>query len=155
MRKANRFIGAVGLGLISLAGCDAVQRWGKANNDLVQEALPEVSFVALLNNGRVTCAVSVQQTSLSLQEVLRRLNLPVTVTEDPSGAVRISSSTPDGARFSLVVTSLSLPSAQPGTPQAQTHVALEWESGADSKKGLQFLLDVAVANRRGEGSAQK
>jgi hypothetical protein len=150
MPRTTGLVCAIGVCLVSLAGCDTLARFGATTegNAGTNTGIPDVSVLALFNNGQVTVSISVEQASLSLQDLLRRIRLPVQVTTDPSGAVRISSSTPDGARFALVLTSVAVPSAQPGTPATQTHVALEWENAATSRQGVVFLLEAVVPGKR-------
>jgi hypothetical protein len=139
MGKTKGMIWTVGVCLLGLTGCNKFVATGTAEVKGVGGAvLPALSFAALLRDGHVYYSVSVQQTSESLQEILRKLGLPVSVTTEPSGVVRISSSTPWAERFNLVLR----------PDDTRTRVTLEWENGTASQQGSQFLLDLELKQAR-------
>jgi hypothetical protein len=58
--------------------------------------------------------------------------------------VRIASSTPDGSRFTLVVSAVGGPSA---TPNKETHVSIEWDKPADGPRGIQVLVQLEAERK--------
>ena len=103
MRRTGGVIGAAGMLFGTLVGCDALQKWGPIDTAAVAEAvLPALSFAVLAQNGQIYYSASVDTTSVSLQKALRELGLPVSISQDPTGGVRIASATPDGTHFTLV-----------------------------------------------------
>ena len=137
---------------LGVMGCDSLStRVGYNEAKAVADALvPAISFTALAADGHLYYAASVDTTSLSLQNLLRSLNLPVTVTRDPNGTVRIASAIPDGTRFVLVLQQAPVsPASNPGP--TQTHVFVEWQSGADPAHGFKMLADLEVQHKKQSG----
>jgi hypothetical protein len=133
-------------------GCDLLPQNGKVTaGALVQAVAPVLTFSALATDGHVYYSASVEATSQSLQNVLNALGLPVTVTQDPNGITRIASSTPDGQRFTLVVQAIG----SPGSTATRTNVVIEWDGTADSKKGMQILIELETKNgQKVQGAAK-
>ena len=137
MRKASAVVCVF---LATIMGCENLPKWGNFNAGAVAEAvLPAVSFAALAENGQIYYSASVDTTSMSMQKLLRGLGLPVSISQDPAGGVRIASATPDGTHFTLVVSSQG--SANAGQ---QTRVTIEWENAADSQHGFQMLAQLQM-----------
>ncbi len=130
---------------IGLSGCDVMPTTSALNAAALAESItPTLSFTALAANGQLTYTASIDTTSINLQNALRALGLPVSVTTDPAGNVRIASSTPDGSRFTLVVSAVGGPSA---TPNKETHVAIEWDKPADGPRGFQVLVQLEAEKK--------
>jgi hypothetical protein len=146
------FVVCVGIGLVAaaiIAGCDVLPRSNNINTTALAEAVtPGLSFTALAANGQIYYSASVDATSLSLQNVLKALGLPVKVSQDASGTIRIASSTPDGSRFTLVVQDHGLGST-PGSAASQTRVSIEWDKGVDGQRGLQALVQLEAQKKTG------
>jgi hypothetical protein len=144
MVRSIPLIGTI-LASIALCGCDVVPTTNALNAAALAESItPALSFTALATNGQLTYTASIDTTSINLQNVLRALGLPVSVTQDSVGNVRIASSTPDGSRFTLVVSAVGGPSA---TPNKETHVAIEWEKPADGPHGIQVLVQLEAEKK--------
>jgi hypothetical protein len=127
------------------AGCDHLSAWGSASGEALVEAVaPALTFTALATDGHIYYSASVDATSLSMQNVLHALGLPVTVTQDPNGTVRIASAIPDGSRFAVVLQA----TGSPGSLGTRTKVAMEWDSPADSKRGMQVLVELETRNKQ-------
>lgn len=140
MRGAKGAICVAGLFLAGMSGCDALPKWGSVDVASVANAvLPALSFAVLAQNGQIYYSASVDATSVSLQNALRGLGLPVSVAQDPTGGVRIASATPDGTHFTMVVKS-----GQGAGASQQTRVTMEWENSADSQHGFQVLAQLQV-----------
>jgi hypothetical protein len=142
-----RWIPLVGVLLagIGSGGCDVMPTTNALNAAALAESItPALSFTALAANGQLTYTASIDTTSINLQNALRALGLPVSVTQDPVGNVRIASSTPDGSRFTLVVSALGGPSA---TPNKETHVSIEWDKPADGQRGIQVLVQLEAERK--------
>jgi hypothetical protein len=130
---------------IGLGGCDTMPTTNALNVTALAESItPTLSFTALAANGQLTYTASIDMTSINLQNALRALGLPVSVTQDPAGNVRIASSTPDGSRFTLVVSAVGGPSA---TPNKETHVSIEWDKPADGPRGFQVLIQLEAEKK--------
>jgi hypothetical protein len=140
MRGAKEAVCVASVFLVGLVGCDSLPKWGSVDPGAVANAvLPALSFAVLAQNGQIYYSASVDTTSMSLQNALRGLGLPVSVAQDPTGGVRIASATPDGTHFTLVVHS------DQGTGGSQqTRVTIEWENSADSQHGFQILIQLQV-----------
>ena len=127
--------------MVSLVGCESLPKWGKVDPGAIADAvLPALSFAVLAQDGQVYYSASVDTTSLSMQKLLRGLGLPVSVSQDPTGGVRIASATPDGTHFTVVVQS----SQANGASGQQTRVTIEWENSADSQHGFQMLAQLQM-----------
>jgi hypothetical protein len=139
MERANKLVCAVAIALLGLAGCEHLPSWGSnIGAALFEAAAPALTFTALAADGHIYYSASVETTSLSLQNLLQALNLPVTVTKDSSGNVRIASTLPDGTRFSMLMQSSG----------PRTRVAMEWDNPLDSKRGMQVLVDLETQNKQ-------
>jgi hypothetical protein len=125
--------------LLILAGCDGLPRPGWLTGDV--KVPTGVSIAALAANGQVTYAVSVQETSVSLQDLLRKLGLPVTSVkvDESTGVVRIKSFGPDQQEFAFVL--------YPENSGSKTRVALEWDKGGAGGKSLEILLLLEKSRR--------
>jgi hypothetical protein len=142
-----RWIPLVGVFLagIGSGGCDVMPTTNALNVAALAESItPTLSFTALAANGQLTYSASIDTTSINLQNALRALGLPVSVTQDPVGNVRIASSTPDGSRFTLVVSAVGGPSA---APNKETHVSIEWDKPADGARGIQILVQLEAEKK--------
>jgi len=138
------FVGVILAGIGS-GGCDVMPTTSALNAAALAESItPTLSFTALAANGQLIYTASIDTTSINLQNALRALGLPVTVTQDPAGNVRIASSTPDGSRFTLVVSAVGGPSA---TPNKETHVSIEWDKPADGQRGIQVLVQLEAEKK--------
>jgi hypothetical protein len=137
--KKESWLGVLGAGLLVLAGCHGLPGTGWLGGDV---AVPTgASFAALAANGRVSYALSVEETSVSVQELLRRVGLPViSVTDDPStGVVRIKSFAPNNEEFTVVLRS--------DKSGGKTGVTMEWEKTSAGTKGLKILLELEKIKR--------
>ncbi len=153
MRGAVTLLAVIVLGQLS-TGCDSFQKQvatGEAKA-VAEALLPAITLTALARDGHIYYSASVETTSMSLQDLLRALGLPVTVTQDGNGGVRIASATPDGARFVLVVQ--PAPTAPGSATAGQTNVFIEWENKADSARGVQVLVDLETNQRKKPGTAK-
>lgn len=143
----SRWVPVIGLilGGVGSGGCDVIPTTNNLNAAALAESItPTLSFTALAANGQLTYTASIDTTSINLQNALRALGLPVSVTQDPAGRVRIASSTPDGSRFTLVVSAVGGPSV---TPNKETHVAIEWDKPADGPRGFQVLIQLEAEKK--------
>jgi hypothetical protein len=138
MGRTKRLVWAVCLGSAMLAGCNTFLRPG--SGDGVNLQVPVLSLATLVSDGQLYYSLSVRETSISMQDLLRRLGLPVSVTEDPSGAVRIVSSTPQGASFTLVL--------RPDASGKRTHVTMAWDNATDRSIGVKVLLDLETRSKK-------
>jgi hypothetical protein len=142
-----RWIALVGVILAGtgLGGCDVMPTTSALNVAALAESItPTLSFTALAANGQLTYSASIDTTSINLQNALRALGLPVSVTQDAAGNVRIASSTPDGSRFTLVVSAVGGPTAE---PSKETHVSIEWDKPADASRGFQVLIQLEAEKK--------
>jgi hypothetical protein len=133
--------------ILATVGCDSLTKYlNSPQGAAVADALlPAVSFTALATNGHVYYSATVDATSVSLQNLLRALNLPVTVSQDGNG-VRIASALPDGARFTLVVQETK--TADGGTPAKQTYVFIKWDNPSDGGRGFQVLAQLETQHQK-------
>jgi hypothetical protein len=140
-------VGALGAALLNLAGCETLLLRGEGQVNGVNGSL---LLLSELTGGSHMVAASLETTTRSLENSLRRLGLEAVVTNE-GGRVRIASQTPDGARFSLVLT----PAGVPGSPAKFTQVALEWHDRADSQRSFQILTQLERQGRPDAPGAQK
>jgi hypothetical protein len=123
--------------LLSVAGCHFLDKAQQDAGVVADAVMPAISFSAMAVNGHVYYSASVDATSISFQNLLRRLGLPVTVSQDANG-VRIASATPDGMHFTLVIQS----ETSPGGTAKQTKVYVEWENPSDGGNGFKVLAEL-------------
>jgi hypothetical protein len=141
MLMSREWACAAAAGLLVLAGCNGMPHPSWLTGEV--KVPSGVSFAALAANGQFTYAISVQETSVSLQELLRRLGLSVlnVQVDDATGVVRIKSFTPDkeNQEFTLVL--------HPENGGAKTRVTLEWEKAGAANNSLKILLELEKIKR--------
>lgn len=152
MNRAIGLVSAAGVLLVGVAGCGHLgQSVNTTATALAEAAAPALTFTALAQDGHVYYSASVDATSLSLQNVLNALGLPVSVSQDPNGTVRIASATPDGSHFDLVIQA----TGSPGSASTRTKVVMEWEQGADRQKGITALVELEGKSKTKPQTAAK
>lgn len=151
MNRAFRLVWATGVFVAGVAGCGHLgQSVNTTATALAEAAAPALTFTALAQDGHIYYTASVDATSLSLQNILNALGLPVSVSQDPNGTVRIASQTPDGSHFDLIVQA----TGSPGSASTRTKVVLEWDQGADRDKGFAALVELETKSKKTQSTAK-
>jgi hypothetical protein len=149
MARTWRWVGCAALaGLAGVGGCKSSTRGPSAPGAPAAKATPVpaeapavvgMSVTDLGGAGKfVACAP--EPATRAWCENLKRLGLPA---ERPTGGSVITSATPAGRRFTLIVAQASVP----GTPGTACHVALEWANRAEGEEGWKELS--ALEAKRG------
>jgi hypothetical protein len=123
---------AVGVGLLFLAGCGAMQSFSILG---VQSS-----------NGDLVLAGSAESVSQSAQSALSRLGL-VAMTSRSGSEIHIVSKTPQGARFALVL----VEDRSKWAPR--TRVRVDWQDGKDDAFAVQLFAE--LTGRAGADGAHK
>jgi hypothetical protein len=120
MSRAIRGICAVGWVLFILAGCNSAGTFNL------------LAWQSPANGGERVVAGSVESVSQTTQATLRELGLAAVVTNQ-GGVVTITSTSPTGARFDVV---LSQEKTKDGE---RTRVRLKWDGASDDQTGTHLF----------------
>ncbi|MBV9125529.1 MAG: hypothetical protein JO112_19445 [Planctomycetes bacterium] len=136
MARARWGIGVAGMILLAVGGCTVPDYFGL---NFMQKTGP---------GGDRVVAGSVETVAQSTQSTLRSLGLSAVMTRD-SGAIKISSQTALGDKFTLVLTSAKTSQGE------QTRVRIQWDNRSDEQTGSQILGQVEIQSRQQTTGAQK
>ncbi len=127
MARANLAVCAVGVGLLTLAGCAA--------NGLSSFAGLFALESETTGSDRIVSG-SLDMVAQNTQAALSGMGLACTMNKDGE-TVRLKSKTAKGAEFAIVLTRVK------GTTGEQTRVHLEWTGPNDEQFGFQLLAQLA------------